>query len=188
LYRSIVVPAHATDDQIATALRQVWSSVWLLGAFEEREWYRVQHDRVAMGVLAEPFVDGAAVNGVAITANPFFEGRPGYFVNAQVLGGSVTGAAGDEVPEQHLIYTYMDTPEMELLSRSSRSQDTQLLSELDLLHLDDVLTVLHEHFPPRWPSGANACDVEFLVAGADRRVVILQVRPYTVRWGPGQRW
>jgi hypothetical protein len=194
LYRSIIVPAHATDDQIATALRQVWSSVWLLGAFEEREWYRVQHDRVAMAVLAEPFVDGAAVNGVAITANPFFEGRPGYFINAQALGGSVTGATGDEVPEQHLIYTYMDTPELELLSRSSRSEGTQLLSELDLLHLDDVLTVLHQHFPARWArgadeaSGANACDVEFLVAGAERRIVILQVRPYTVHWGPGQTW
>ena len=188
LYRSIVIPAHASDDEIATALRQVWSSVWLLGAFEERDWYRIQHDRVAMGVLAQPFVDGAAVNGVAITANPFFEGRPAYFVNAQALGGSVTGAEGDEVPEQHLIYTYMDTPAMELLSRSSRSDGAQLLSELDLLRLDDALTVLHHHFPPRWPSGANACDVEFLVAGADRHVVILQVRPYVVRWGPGQTW
>ncbi len=196
LYRSIVVPAHATDDQIATALREVWASVWLLGAFEERDWYRVQHDHVAMGILAEPFVDGAFANGVAITANPFFQGRPGYFINVQALGGSVTGATGDEVPEQHLIYTYMDTPEYELLSRSSRTGGAALLTELDLLHLDDALTVLNEHFTVerdwltrQWPgSEANACDVEFLVAGADRHIVILQVRPYTVRWGPGQEF
>jgi hypothetical protein len=188
------VPAHATDDQIADAIRQVWSSVWLLGAFEERDWYRVQHDRVAMGILAEPFVDGAVANGVAITANPFFQGRPGYFVNAQALGGSVTGATGDEVPEQHLIYTYMDTPEYELLSRSSRTGGAELLTELDLLHLHNALTVLYRHFTQehdwltrRWPgSDANACDVEFLVAGEDRHVVILQVRPYTVHWGAGQ--
>jgi hypothetical protein len=194
LYRSIVVPAHATDAQIGDAIRQVWASVWLLGAFEERDWYRVQHDRVAMGILAEPFVDGAFANGVAITANPFFQGRPGYFINAQSLGGSVTGATGDEVPEQHLIYTYMETPEMELLSRSSRTGGAQLLSELDLLQLSNTLTVLNEHFTTehdwltrRWPgSDANACDVEFLVAGADRHVVILQVRPYTVHWGDGQ--
>lgn len=196
LYRSIVVPAHATDAQIGDAIRQVWASVWLLGAYEERDWYRVQHDRVAMGILAEPFVDGAFANGVAITANPFFQGRPAYFVNAQALGGSVTGAGGDEVPEQHLIYTYMETPEYELLSRSSRTGGAPLLGELDLLHLQDVLTVLSEHFTQehdwltrRWPgSEANACDVEFLVAGADRHVVILQVRPYTVHWGPGQEF
>lgn len=198
LYRSIVVPAHATDAQIATAIGQVWASVWLLGAFEERDWYRVQHDQVAMGILAEPFVDGAAVNGVVITANPFYEGRPGYFVNAQVLGGSVTGAGGDEVPEQHLVYTYMEgTTEYELLSRSSRSPDALLLSELDLLRLRTALDALQSHFVSvvapdarqHWPgSDANACDVEFLVAGADRHVVILQVRPFTVRYDEGQRW
>ena len=194
LYRSIVVPAHATDAQIGEAIAQVWASVWLLGAFEERDWYRVQHDRVAMGILAEPFVDGASANGVVITANPFYQGRPAYFVNAQALGGSVTGATGDEVPEQHLIYTYMATPEYELLSRSSRSDGAQLLNEMDLLHLNDALTVLQLHFTEehdwltrRWPgSEANACDVEFLVAGADRHIVILQVRPYTVHWGAGQ--
>ncbi len=198
LYRSIVVPAHASDAQLATAIAQVWASVWLLGAFEERDWYRVQHEQVAMGILAEPFVDGAAVNGVVITANPFFEGRPGYFVNAQVLGGSVTGAGGDEVPEQHLIYTYMEgTTEYELLARSSRSPEALLLSELDLLHLRNTLDALHAHFVSveepdarhHWPgSDANACDVEFLVAGADRRVVILQVRPFTVHYGAGQEW
>ena len=188
LYRSIVIPVHATDAQIADALRGVWASVWLLGAYEEREWYRVPHDRVAMAVLAQPFVDGAMVNGVAITQNPFYEGRPGYFINAQALGGSVTGATGDEVTEQHLIYTYMETPEYELLSRSSRGGGAALLTELDLLHLTNVLGVLHAHFTPRWTAGANAVDVEFLVAGEDRHVVVLQARPYTVRWGEGQRW
>jgi hypothetical protein len=188
LYRSIVIPAHATDAQVADALRQVWASVWLLGAYEEREWYRVPHERVAMAVLAQPFIDGAMINGVAITQNPFYEGRPGYFINAQALGGSVTGATGDEVPEQHLIYTYMETPEYELLSRSSRGGGAALLTELDLLHLTNVLRVLHEHFEPRWTGEPNAVDVEFLVAGEDRHIVVLQARPYTVRWGEGQRW
>ena len=173
---------------MADALREVWASVWLLPAYEEREWYRVPHQSVAMAILAQPFVDGAMVNGVAITVNPFYEARPGFFINAQALGGSVTGAAGDEVPEQHLIYTYMETPEYELLSRSSRSGGAVLLTELDLLHLGNVLGVLHAHFEPRWTGGANAVDVEFLIAGEDRHVVVLQARPYTVRWSEGQRW
>lgn len=200
LYRSIVVSAGAGDDEVAEAIREVWASVWLQGAFEERDWYRVDHARVAMGILAQPFVDGAAVNGVAITANPFYEGRPGYFVNAQVLGGSVTGAAGEEVPEQHLIYTYTEVIESELVTRSSRT-DGEVLSERDILQLAAVLARLHCHFlgrdelvgasgtcTRRWDEPSNAVDVEFLIAGEDRHVVILQARPYTVVYGAGREW
>jgi hypothetical protein len=199
LYRSIVVPAGASEAEVEAAIRQVWASVWLLGAFEERDWYRVDHARVAMGILAQPFVDGAAVNGVAITANPFYEGRPGYFVNAQVLGGSVTGAAGDEVPEQHLVYTYTEVVESELVTRSSRT-DGLVLGERDLLALTAVFTRLHCHFlgpswgargsgcTRRWAEPANAVDVEFLLAGEDRHVVILQARPYSVVYDDGREW
>lgn len=193
LYRSIVVPAHASDAQVEAAIRQVWASVWLQGAFEERDWYRVDHRRVAMGILAQPFVDGAAVNGVAITANPFTEVRPAYFVNAQVLGGSVTGAAGEEVPEQHLIFTYTEVVESELITRSSRT-DGLVLTERDVLNLAAAFGRLHTHFigteasPGRWSGASNAVDVEFLIAGEDRHVVILQARPYTVTYTAGRTW
>jgi hypothetical protein len=41
----------------------------------------------------------------------------------------------------------------------------------------------------RWAgTGANACDVEFLIAGPERHVVIVQARPYTVVYGRGQTW
>jgi len=195
LYRSIVVAGDADDDAIADALRQVWASVWLQGAYEEREWYRIDHREVAMGVMVQPFVDGAAANGVAITRNPFYLNRPGYFVNAQTLGGSVTGAAGDEVPEQHLIYTYAGL-EAELVSRSSRNDGAPILREEEIAELAEVLEVLHHHFEPRWqdrigriPEGSEAhvaAEVEFLIAGDDRDVVVLQARPFVVVYGEGQ--
>lgn len=196
LYRSIVVAGDADDDAIADALREVWASVWLQGAYEEREWYRIDHREVAMGVMVQPFVDGAAANGVAITANPFYVNRPGYFVNAQTLGGSVTGAAGDEVPEQHLIYTYAGI-EAELVSRSSRNGGAPILREAEILELAQVLEVLDHHFEPRWadrigriPEGSEAhvaAEVEFLIAGDDRDVVVLQARPFVVVYSEGQR-
>ena len=187
LYRSIRVKAGADDQAIAAAIAEVWASVWLQGAFEERSWYRIDHDAVGMAILVQPFVDGAIANGVAITANPFTEARPAWFVNAQSLGGSVTGAAGNEVPEQHLIYTYSGYFESELLSRSSRLGGADLLQEGDLRALDSTLRQLHQHFMRRWHSRANAVDVEFLIAGEDRHVVVLQARPYRVRYGKGQR-
>ena len=193
LYRSIVVPIDATDEQVSNAIREVWASVWLHGAFDERDWYRVDQSRVAMAVLVQPFVDGALANGVAITANPFFEGRPGFFVNAQALGGSVTGAQGDEVPEQHLIYVYSETVESELLSSSSRSPDQLLLGEAEILRLTSALRRVHCHFRARWQSrgmqldGSDALDIEYLIAGEDHHVVILQARPFEVRYEHSQQ-
>ncbi|MCB9596517.1 MAG: hypothetical protein H6719_27585 [Sandaracinaceae bacterium] len=196
LYRSIVIAGDADDAEIADALRQVWASTWLQGAYEEREWYRIDHRRVAMGVLVQPFVDGAAANGVAITANPYYLNRPGFFVNAQSLGGSVTGAGGDEIPEQHLIYTYQGI-EPELVSRSSRNDGAPILRDPEVRALAEALQVLHDHFTPRWgdrtgyvPDGSIAriaAEVEFLVAGPDRHVVILQARPFAVVYAPGQQ-
>ncbi len=196
LYRSLVIAGDADEAAIATALRQVWASTWLQGAYEEREWYRIDHRRVAMAVLVQPFVDGAAANGVAITANPYYQNRPGFFVNAQVLGGSVTGAGGEEIPEQHLIYTYQGI-EAELVSRSSRNGGAPILGDAEIHGLAEVLQALHDHFTPRWgdrvghvPEGSLAqiaADVEFLIAGADRHVVILQARPFVVVYGPGQQ-
>jgi hypothetical protein len=187
LYRSIRIKAGADDAQIAAAIAEVWASVWLQGAFEERSWYRVDHAAVGMAILVQPYVDGAVANGVAITANPFTEQRPGFFINAQSLGGSVTGAGGNEVPEQHLIYTYSGVFETELLSRSSRMAGATLLGDQDLRALGDALGKLHSHFMDTWRRRANAVDVEFLIAGEDRHVVILQARPYRVVYAKGQR-
>jgi len=187
LYRSVVVKAGATPGELAKAIREVWSSVWLLGAFDERAWYRVEHRAVAMAILVQPFVDGAVANGVAITANPFTEARPGLLVNLQARGGSVTGAKGDEIPEQVLIYTYSEQIESEVLSRSSRNGGAPLLGERQMAELAKILTEIHDDMIPRWGRGVNAVDVEFLLAGDDAHVVILQARPYTVKYGPGQR-
>jgi rifampicin phosphotransferase len=187
LYRSVRVKAGANETELANAIRSVWASVWLQGAFEERAWYRVDHAAVGMAILVQPFVDGAVANGVAITANPYSEARPGIFINAQTLAGSVTGAGGNEVPEQYLVYTFKKTFEPELLSRSSRLGGEALLGEREVLDLAAVLSRLHTHFMRQWSGDSNAVDVEFLLTGTDRQVVILQARPYQVRYAEGQR-
>jgi rifampicin phosphotransferase len=179
LYRSVVVDRHPSDAAIADAIRRVWASVWTLRGFDEREWYRIRHRDVGMGVLVQPFVPDIHAVGVAITANPFFAGRPGIFVNAQIRGGSVTDA-GDDVAEQLLVYTYTETLETEILSRSSLTGGAPVLEQSDIGTLARQLGELHRHFVPRYRGGANAVDVEFAIAGTPRAVVLLQARPYTV--------
>jgi len=62
-----------------------------------------------------------------------------------------------------------------------------LLAETDLRALADVLQKLHTHFMRTWHRRANAVDVEFLLAGGDRHVIVLQARPYRVTYAAGQR-
>lgn len=187
LYESIVVPSQASEQAIADALVRVWASVWLTRAYEERAWYRIDHAQVAMAVLIQPFVDDIVGNGVAVTANPFYEGRPAVFINTQSPGGSVTGARGDEIPEQYLVYTWAAEDEPELLSRSSLTHGEPILSTTDVLTLTNQLERIHERFMPIFGPSANAVDVEFLLT-RDRRFVFVQARAYRVDYGEGQTW
>ncbi len=186
LYESVVVDAHPTRAQVRDALAKVWASVWLQRAYEEREWYRIDHERVGMGVLIQPFVDDVIGNGVAITKNPFDEGRPGVFVNVQ-QGGSVTGAGGDEMPEQIVVYTWAQEFEPEVLRRSTLTDGAPILTPEDTIRLTHLLTDLHILMTPLFAPPSNAVDVEFLLTRA-HEFVIVQARPYTVVYTEGQRY
>ena len=179
LYESVDLPARASPEQVGEALRSVWASVWLQRAYEERDWYRIEHRGVAMAVLVQPRVDDAVASGVAITGNPFQRGQ-GAFINTQVAGHTVTGAAGNELPEQFLVTTWSGEYEFELLNKSSLTDGGVILTEADLKRLSDQLFVIHEKLLPRGPgSTANAMDVEFILTRA-REFVIVQARPYTI--------
>ncbi len=186
LYRSVRLGPDASEKELAEAMAQVWSSVWLQGAFEERRWYRIEHTSVGMAILVQPFIDNVIATGVAITANPFFENRPGVYINAQALGGSVTCAEGDEIPEQLLVYDFLDEPEIEIVSRSSRKDGKPLLKEETIHTLAKLLGNIHKRLVPSYGARGNAVDVEFLVDD-NRQIVILQARPYKVTYAWGQR-
>lgn len=193
LYESVVVDAGAGEREIAAALRQVWASVWLQRAYEERQWYRIEHRDVAMAVLIQPFVDHVVGNGVAVTRNPFDQARPGVFINAQTGAGSVTAAGNDELPEQYLVYTWAEDYEPELLGRSSLTDGAPILTEVDALALAHILVRIDGLMVPSSAgAGTNAMDVEFLLTGDDapggRRFVIVQSRPIRIRYGDGQTW
>ncbi len=207
LYRSTRVDPKDPAD-VSRGLREVWSSVWLFGAYEERQYARIDHRLVAMGILVQQSIDDDSANGVAITANPFHQGQPGFFINAQrsssisrgsrvsrggdngeSRGGSVTGARGDEVPEQILYYTYEDGLGFQRLSKSSLAQGKNVLTDAEIEQLRAHLTVIHQRFGgDPYVLNGRAVDVEFVVGGSPRRVIIVQARPYTMNWPGDRRW
>jgi hypothetical protein len=135
-----------------------------------------------MAVLVQVSIDDAVANGVAITANPYDPLRPGVLVNVQTSAGSVTGAHGDQIPEQWLIFTYLPSREPELIARSNLAGGGAILRREEVLEITRQLEVIHQRFVPTFQDGSNAVDVELLVAGADRHTVLVQARPYRVAW------
>ena len=190
LYRSTRVDPSDRAD-VERGLKRVWSSVWLSGAHEERAWYRIDDHTVGMAILVQESVDDDVINGVAITTNPFSQGQPAFFVNAQLSqgDGSVTGARGNEVPEQVLIYHYEDGEGVERLSGSSRNGGKPILTSQDISGLKGALNDIHLAFTgDSYGMSGHAVDVEFLIAGASRQVVVVQARPFTVEWSKERRW
>ncbi len=185
LYRSTRVdPANRAD--VERGLREVWASVWGWEPFTERDWYGIDHGKVAMAILVQESIDDDLVNGVAITGNPYFQGRPAVYLNSQQRGGSVTGAAGGEVPEQVLYYTYDTGRSVERISESSRARGTQLVSDAEIKQFARQLEIIHREFTGEAVGSAAAVDVEYLVRG-DRSFVVVQARPYKLSWTGDRR-
>jgi hypothetical protein len=184
LYTSASARLSDGDDHVANAIKTVWASVWNAAAFVERDFYRVDHQAVRMGVLVHPATDDLA-NGVAVTINEFSELRPAFYLNSQLGEVSVTNPTGDAVSEQILYYTWYEEPEYEVISRSSLlgwavdwPSPTSILTDAELDELAEYLSAIHAAFRPRYPM--TAVDVEWkLLPG--RRILIKQARPYKRR-------
>ncbi|HXS24742.1 MAG TPA: PEP/pyruvate-binding domain-containing protein [Gemmatimonadales bacterium] len=189
LYRSTRVDP-GDPAAVARGLRDVWASTWLWAAFEEREYYRIDQHTVGMAILVQQSIDDDVANGVAITANPFNQGDPGFFINAQLSSGSVTSAKGDEIPEQILFYTFDGGRGFERLSRSSRAGGRIILEDSVVEELERDLDVVHRAFTGDDPDAisGHAVDVEFLVRATAPRVVIVQARPFEVTWSADRLW
>ncbi len=58
---------HKRDEgHLSKTIKQVYASLWNFRAFDERDFYRVDHLAAAMGVLVHPNYKGELANGVAV--------------------------------------------------------------------------------------------------------------------------
>ncbi len=164
------------------AVRYVWASLWTEEATAERDFYRIDHTAVAMAVLVHPAQPDEAANGVALTVNLFNPRRPGFFVNAQEGEASVTNPGPGEVPDQFILYTWYEEPEVEYLSYSNLTEDNApVLSWEETLDLYSALQRIHQHFraiyDPAREDRTFGMDVEFKLLKPGRTLQIKQARP-----------
>ncbi len=174
---------HPHEGRFAKTAKQVWAGLWTYRAFEEREFWRIDHLAAAMGILVHPNFADEVANGVGVTKNPFIPGTgwDGHYVNVQVGENLVTNPPPGTVPEEYTIANlgFGADYEIQYIRRSNLVPEGEtVLSREQALELKDAMNILHNHFRPLYESPAGfAMEIEFKI-DRDGELAIKQARPW----------
>lgn len=186
LYSSFTGDLADAKKPVADAIRKVWASLWNRRAFEEREYYRIDQRRVAMGVLVHRSFPDEGANGVAVTRNLYKDDYVGYVINAQAGDVSVVDPPEGVTTEQLIYYPfledYLGEPSIEWISKSSLTGGAAVLRTAELVRLAQALKTIQARFCPLLSKSCvdwytYGMDVEFKFDGPDRTLYIKQARP-----------
>lgn len=172
---------RADEGDLGSTVKQVWASLWNFRAFEERDFWRIDHLSAAMGVTVHPNTDDELANGVAITKNIYDENWPGFYVNAQVGESLVTNPTPGAVPEEMLISAIGENFEYEIqrIRKSSENAGKPVLSDAQLKELVVVMEKIQSHFKRVYGAQDDkgfAMDIEFKIT-AEGKLWVKQARP-----------
>ena len=171
---------HRLDEgHLSRTIQQVYASLWNYRAYDEREFYRIDHFAAAMGVLVHPNYSDELANGVAVTIDPIYQTQGNYYLNTQLGEDLVTNPEALSVPEEILLSA---TGSGFTLMRPSNlvSDGERLLKPNHLDALRQYLGTIHRNFRSlyRIPAGATfAMEIEYKVTHAGI-VAIKQARPW----------
>jgi hypothetical protein len=170
------------EKTVADAVRKVWRSLWNLRAFDEREYYGIDHAQVFMALAVQAAFVMERQEAVAITNLRPDAGDPLYRVVTQLGEVGVVRPSDPTAVAETLTLrrTAAGTADVRLLVPSSLSPDgTRLWSDPELETLSGLLFLVHDHFAAHvYPALADLrLDLEVEVT-ADDRIVIKQARPY----------
>tara|TARA_R110002094_G_scaffold16941_5_gene28485 strand:- start:288 stop:2729 length:2442 start_codon:yes stop_codon:yes gene_type:complete len=175
---------HPKEGGLHKSVRQVYASMWNFRAFEEREFFRIDHMAAAMGVVLHANSEGELVNGVAVTKDVLYQAQHKdmtlYYVNAQKGEDLVTNPDAASIPEE-LLLSPRNPRTDRLLQISNRAGDGQsLLSAEHRQQLRRSMRILRDRFArlyDRYDDPNFAMEVEFKV-GAEGELLIKQARPW----------
>jgi pyruvate, water dikinase len=175
---------HRPDEgSLHKTVRKVWASLWNFRAFEERDFYRIDHFGAAMGVLLIPNTDDEQANGVAVSKNLIDPNWRGYYVNVQKGEELITNPDTSVIPEEYLIASLLGTSRFEIQHvtySSLQPAGVSLLTTAQAWDLADRLSTIQNTFRSyynAWSNPAFAMEVEFKITAAGQ-LYIKQARPW----------
>ncbi|MFT7121914.1 MAG: hypothetical protein ACJAZ9_002102 [Neolewinella sp.] len=171
-----------TEGHISKTIKEVFASLWTFRAFSEREFFRIDHLQVGMGVLCHPNFKEEVANGVGVTIDPVYDTEGTYYVNTQVGEDLVTNPEGFSLPEEILIDIDGFGPTgYEILRRSNLAPPGEQVLTIEYLDsLRDYMEVIHAEFGRLYNAADNSdfgMDIEYKI-DSSAALVIKQARPW----------
>jgi len=192
LYTSQSGELGNTADPVEDAVRAVWASVWNFRAYEEREYFGIEHTDIGMALLCHHSFPDEEANGVAITANVYDTSglEPAFYINVQEGEESVVAPEPDVTTDQFLYYFELPGQPIVFIQHSSLVPEGEtVLTTAETYELGVGLQAIHDFFLPVYGAsgGFYGMDVEFkfddLDSGETPTLWVKQARPY-----PGFGW
>ncbi len=174
------------EGLLEETVKQVWASTWNYRAFEEREFYRINHFHTAMAVIVHPSYQEERSNGVAVTKNIIDPNWIGYYVNVQVGEDLVTNPTEDAIPEEFLVSLLLADPEIgnyeyevQYVRKSNRRvNDEPILAADQVFELAGRMQLIQKHFRRLYRGNADfGMEIEFKI-DQNEQLVIKQARPW----------
>jgi hypothetical protein len=142
------------DDTLEWAMKKVMAGIWNPRAFEEREYYSMNHLQVGMALLVAPNFPDEEANGVAVTNNIFDTSglEPAFYVNAQEGDEDVVTPDEGVLPDAYLQYFYYENQPVVYLQHSTEVPDGEtVLTNQEIYTLGVALDAVQ-----RWYAEAYA--------------------------------
>lgn len=167
------------------ALKEVWASLWGVAAFEEREYYQIDHHLVGMGVQVNPRFKGELANGVAFTGNPSDPTDPRFTINVQEGEVPVVDATPGVVAELDRVRLEAGVVvgiDREIASSLVPAGDV-VLDDAQVTELATLLSRIAADYPVDGtpPPGTRVLLDTELKLTAEGTLVLKQIRPFVAR-------
>jgi len=174
---------HPDEGHIAKSIKQVYASLWSLRAFDERDFYRVDHFLASMGVLCHPNYQDEKANGVGVSLDPLYNTENTFYLNSQVGEELITNPGSSSIPEEILLDRAAGSENDYIVIQGSNfvPSDSIILSEVYREQMRDYLNVIHDEFAKLYNAKAGdnfAMDIEYKITSSDQ-LIIKQARPWS---------
>jgi hypothetical protein len=169
------------EGHISKSIKQVYASMWNFRAYDEREFYRIDHVVASMGVLCHPNEKDEILNGVGVSADPIYFTNNTFYLNNQMGEDLVTNPEALSIPEEIILDANKKTEDDFTVIRFSNLSSSKLIFDKKYLsQMRDHLKVIHNRFKRLYQAESDphfAIEIEYKIV-KEGYLSIKQARPW----------